>query len=315
MHDNLRTASGTTRNTPDEFNIFSIIPMIWSRRLHIIIGVAVGLAVAVAYLWNASYTYTAQFKVVPSESDGRKMSGLTALASLAGSSGASQTASPFTLYLVGLTGRDVAVALSADDTLMHTVFAGQWDPVAKRWRKPQSAIASLRAFAGSLLGVPQRDWAPPGPAQLQGFISANLDISEDKKTAIADIKFDHRNPQFAIHFLQRLHQANDQIIRNRMLHRTSAYIRYLQQQLGRVTLAEHRMALAQILSEQEKLRMMASANVPYAAEPFGEITASAAPTSPNVLLVVIICCGIGGLIGAIGPSLLQIARGGRGDAA
>ena len=82
--------------------------------------------------------------------------------------------------------------------------------------------------------------------------------------------------------------------------------RDLSAQLGKVTIAEHREALAQTLSEQEKQRMAASSSAPYAAEPFGNATASPRPTSPRPILVLAASLMAGLLLGTL--AALGVAR-------
>ena len=49
---------------------------------------------------------------------------------------------------------------------------------------------------------------------------------------------------------------------------------------------EHRQVLSAALLKQENTRMMASSNLPFAAEPFGAPYQSIKPTNPNPFLVI-----------------------------
>src|SRR5690606_16351275 len=89
------------------------------------------------------------------------------------------------------------------------------------------------------------------------------------------------------------------------LKRSSGNIAYLTEQLSKATVAEYREAIAQALSEQEKIRMASSSTAPFAAEPFGSAAASPRPTSPQPLLVLIVSIVGGGILG----SLLVLGRG------
>ena len=70
-----------------------------------------------------------------------------------------------------------------------------------------------------------------------------------------------------------------------------------------------RQALHDILAEQEKRRMVASSNLPFAAEPFGAPTVSVKATSPRPLLLIFTSLVLGIVLGvAIALSLHQADR-------
>src|SRR3546814_18293921 len=97
----------------------------------------------------------------------------------------------------------------------------------------------------------------------------------------------------------RLHEAADWDVRQQTLLRTSAYIRYLSNKLTTVTVAEHRLALVATLSDQERLRMAAASNVPYAAEPFGPAYGSIYVTTPQPMQVIFIFVATSLILGQV----------------
>jgi len=75
-----------------------------------------------------------------------------------------------------------------------------------------------------------------------------------------------------------------------------------------VTLAEHRVALAAALSEQEKTRMLAQSSAPFAAEPPSTASTLLRPTSPRplVFLIVAVVLEFGlGILAALGVSRMR----------
>jgi uncharacterized protein involved in exopolysaccharide biosynthesis len=91
------------------------------------------------------------------------------------------------------------------------------------------------------------------------------------------------------------------------LRRADNSIAYLSEKLKTVSVAEQRVALTATLSDQEKMRMMASSDAPYAADPIGPPTASFKPTSPLPTVVIVGSFVIGTLIGIV-AAMLSDAR-------
>lgn len=280
-----------------EVDIMEVLALLWARRLTIVIVTGCTIFLGTLYLRVATYTYTAELKVTPTQEDKGLSGSFGNLASLAGVNIANtKSVSPFTLYLEGILSRQVAEMLIKRSDVMTTVFRGQWDGNENRWVEPESMLQPVKDVIKFVLGFPSYDWQEPSAADLERYIQKNVTVEEDQKTSIARVTFDHPNPDFAVKFLSYLHEATDQILRERTLVRSTQYIEYLQKKLDSVTVADHRAALVQALSEQEKLRMMASSNVAFAAEPFGPVTSSARPTSPQPAMVLALSALLGILI-------------------
>lgn len=273
---------------------------------------AVFVLLALMYLRTANFTYTVQLGVTPAQNSAGEglagqLGGLSSLASVVGVDlGGARGTSPFQLYIASLKSRQVAADLSQSPELMSAIFADEWDKTAGQWKQPQSRLTPLKNAIKAILGIPAYPWQPPDAARLQEYVEAAVDIEQNPKTPVVTIRIDHRDPQFAIEFLAALHHAADERLRKNALDRTGQYIDYLSAKLETVQVAEHRSALAEALSEQEKTRMMTSAAAPFAAEPFGAPTASARPTRPKPFRVFLGSVLAGGFIGVIAAMLLSI---------
>jgi hypothetical protein len=193
----------------------------------------------------------------------------------------------------------VARALANDSRLMRVIFAGEWDSRRGAFVPPEPGLVTPLVKAGkSLLGISNVPWSAPGPERLREYLAGNVEINKDPKLPIAILTFEHKDRQFAKRLLSSVHGAIDRELRMRALARTQQSIAYLSDQLQRVTLADHRTALSQALSEQERIRMMANSNLPFAAEPFGPPTVSSAPSSPRPGIVLTVSLILGAMIGA-----------------
>lgn len=290
--------------SPVDDNPLGLIAALWNYKRAILLTSLAFVLVAIVYLHTAEYRYTAEMRVVASQTAanssaiGGAASRLGNLASLVGISTSSESASPFRLYLEALTSREVAVALAKRPDLMHVVFSSEWDSATQSWRPRRSppAIETLK----SLLGFPHVDKPAPDAARLQDYLARNIKVNNDVKRTVTVIRFDHADPKFAITMLSTINAAADARMKAVALQRASAFAKYLEARLPTILVAEHRVAIADVLSEQEKQIMLASSSAPYAADPVEAPTASLAPTSPRPMVVLIASALFGMVFGTLG---------------
>ena len=280
-------------------NMEDLFRLLWRRKLVLVAAVAACVVAALLYLHFATYRYTAVLQVVPAQTDsGRMPSGVAGLASLVGVSlPGSQAAASFGLYQESLTGRTVADVISRDQQLMKKIFPSRWDTNTNQWKLEKGPVGQAADSIKAVLGIPVYPPAAVNAEDLQRFIAANLRIKENERRSILTLEFRHAEPEIATTMLLRLHATADSLLRERVLLRSSSYINYIEKKLGVVTVAEHRLALAQMLSEQEQVQMVASSGLPFAASPFGETSVSARPTDPNPAFVLAISVVTGLFVG------------------
>nr|WP_310523663.1 Wzz/FepE/Etk N-terminal domain-containing protein [Polymorphobacter sp.] len=263
---------------------------------------ALCLAAAVIYLRNADYTYTAALRIAPAPASARESTGLGALGNLASLTGVtleSLPATPFRLYVEGVSSREVAVRLANDPELMHRAFAREWDARNRRWDEPASLTTGLRNAVLGLVGAPVPRWSAPDAARLQSFLATRIGVNQNPKTPLVTISMDTTDRQFGIKFLTRLNTTIDTWLREKTLARTNQNIAYLTGRLPGVTQADHRQALFATLSAQEQRLMMARNPAAFAAETFGQIGASSTPTSPRQVPILTLALALGLIFGLV----------------
>lgn len=148
-------------------------------------------------------------------------------------------------------------------------------------------------------------WTPPTAQDLRIFMGKNISIVEDKEKSKLTITFAHSDPRFAAYFLALANHETDEFLRSAALTRATAYIRYLERRLAHVAVAEYRQSLAEALATYEKSRMMASSNVPFAAEKFGNIWVSPMPTEPSPFLVLVLSITVALICWAVAVLLIK----------
>lgn len=284
----------TLNNVPPDWSVWlDTLRQGWAL---ICVCIILGMTSALLFLHMAKPRYSAYLQLVPVERNSSSISrNLSGLASLAGINLVNEPTSQFNLALETMKSRDVATALADDQVLMRRLFPNQWDAATGQWHPPEDSLRDIKISIKTLLAMPVRPWKKPGAVQVQEHIEQNLSTGEDKQRGIATIVLSDEDPALARDLLDAVYKAADSHLRNRMDIRTQGYIEYISKKLTEVTLAEHREALAQALSDQERTLMMARSGQPFSADALGDVTVTDRPTWPNMPLVL----GAGLLAGAI----------------
>ena len=261
----------------------------------------VGLWWGISSLHSEAYRYAVQMAVTPAQrgTSSNVGGGFAALVNIALPS--SDNGSDFQLYLDLLKSRNIANELAKDPKIMHALFAGNWDEATQSWqdhpdtRQWPMAMKSLSDF----MGIPPMVWHEPNGETMLGFLDSQITIEQDpRKPYMAKIVMNYGDKDFAIQFLTKLHKTADEMLRQRAIKRTNEYIEYLSNTLSKVTVAEHRLAIAQALSEQEKAAMVAKSGSPFAAEVLEEPWANSYPSFPQAFQTLARWTFIGAVIGS-----------------
>ena len=287
----------------DEINILELAQKLLARWPIILACMMLTLSAGVLTLRYSTYTYTAELKVTPVQTNAQgslsQLGQLSGLASLVGVALPRSDATPFFLYVESVASRAVADQLATDPELMKRVFRSEWDASTNRYVERLTTFDSIANSLRDLFGIPVFPWTPPDGARLQLYLQNSVEVVEDTRKPIVTLRYEHEDPAFATAFLATLDRAIDSELRRKTLDRVNENITYLSQQLTAVRLAEHRQAIIGMLSEQEKSRMMASSTAPIAAETVSGPTSSFRPTKPRQLLVIAATVLAGFLLGCI----------------
>ena len=290
----------------DEIDISGMIITIWKNKITLLYSTICFLIIAITYLHLATYSYTAEIKIFPAQgSGGGGGSQLSGLASLAGISlPDNKQAAPFELYNEEIYSREVADALSLQMDLMKTIYKGEWDAKNARWRKPVGFLTPVIGAVKAVIGIPVIAWQAPNGRRLQDYIKDKIVYEKRQEKPTATMSFSNKDPVFAVQFLNALYKAADDKLRQKALERSTKYIGYLSEKLKTTSVTDYRSALVSILSDQEKLSMIASSDLPYAAESLGGAMVSLKPTKPNPRGILMLAI----LAGLVAGSLLILVR-------
>ncbi len=288
-----------------QLDLVHLLRIFWMRRILIGICIAAALALGVVYLNFAPRTYSIELDVGPVQATGggigNKLSGLGDLAAAAGVNIPQDGDSmQYRLYLEGIHSRIVADGLAKRTDIMKQLFANEWDEDSHSWKQPQGgAMTGVMNFVRGAMGSKIVAWEPPNGARVQKYLDNQIALVKDAKSPLAKIVYNATNPEFGVALLQALHDVDDGLLRQKAISRSQQYITYLSERLPSIQNAEHRQAIAEVLSDQEKSMMMASARAAFAAEPFGPPSASYGPTSPRAMTVLLVFFMLGLFAGLV----------------
>jgi len=286
-----------------DIDLLRISKVVWRRRgvSLAVMGVFIGLAIL--WLHIAEKEYTSSMLIAPvtgSSQPSSSSGGLGALARLGGVdlSNLSGNNGQYRLFISALRSRDAADVLAQDQQLMRGLFPAQWSQAQDRWSEPSGIVRRIVRRTAAFLGIPIEPWHPPSGAQVYDFLLDNLEIDDDPKSPVITLRIKSATPEVVQELLVKLANAIDALLRKRALAYSTDYIKYLTLELDKVTVNDYRAALISHLFDQEQTRMMASANVSFAAQIFSGPSRSSKPTAPKSVMILIFFAVIGALAGA-----------------
>ncbi|MCC6597204.1 MAG: hypothetical protein IT559_00195 [Alphaproteobacteria bacterium] len=137
------------------------------------------------------------------------------------------------------------------------------------------------------------------PGEMAAYIKRRVVFEPVGETAMRRMRYTHPDPQFAAAFLQRLHGVADGLIRYDTRNAVSGRVAYLQKALAESRNPEHRRALADLLLEQERLRMLVLIDRAYAASVVEPSFTVAGVVWPDPVLVFSVFSCVGALMGFV----------------
>lgn len=140
------------------------------------------------------------------------------------------------------------------------VFTVQGPAVASILLKDSSVLSGIARD-----GVTSRRKDGWSAEELSDYLSRRLKIAHLGATPLRKISYTHPDPAFAAAFLRKIHLVADQLIRRDRRRQSESRIAYLNKSLETTLNPDHRRGIANLLMQQEHIRMLANLDEPYAA--------------------------------------------------
>lgn len=284
------------------------------------IGAALGVAASITALRLVAPQYTAVMVIGPTARVGAAAMGAR-LPVLIGREAAAAASEPgpgdeilsdFARYLQLFTSIPVAERMMADPVLLRGLFPGRWDDEAGGWRPAPGPMASAKRLFLALVG--RSDWVEPDAERVASALRDRLTVDMVGSGPMRRLRLRHPDRAMALRILSAAAQATDAHLRAEASRRSATQIAHARARLAGITVAEHRRALADLLSEQERIAMMIEVDLPLAADAIEPPAAAQRPDWPNPLTVVPMAALVGLVAGALVVSLRRLWRAG-GEAA
>jgi hypothetical protein len=252
------------------------------------VGLA-GIVIAFLLIWILPGKYAVTMQVgqplsnVGSIDSGNQSASLasSALASLGVSSNTTQS-NPFSLFQSLVYSRRASEMIVKDTNILQQLFPDQWDAKNKRWVAPTGIVPSAIRIAADVLRLPA--WHDPDARTLNDYILQKVQLSTDLDSGTVTIEVDTPYPDVGTNLLQAIFRATNNDIKYRVLVRSTKQLDYLTQRLKTITSVGDRDAVISILTSLEESLMLASVDLPYAADDLDGPTISTQLVSPRPLL-------------------------------
>lgn len=143
--------------------------------------------------------------------------------------------------------------------------------------------------------------------ELGEYLDHKLKVEHLGTTPLRRISYNHPDAAFAAAFLRKIHLVADQLIRRDRRRQSENRIKYLEGSLQGTVNPDHRKGIANLLMQQEHIRMLANLDEPYAAIVVEPPTSSPRPAWPRKGIVLMVFA----LIGMMGGYIVWSARHGK----
>jgi hypothetical protein len=295
----------------DVFPFLDALRFLWGARGDVFAGFVVFLVLATLFLLVVNPSYEASMVLAPpnvalsssnSQAGFGSGSGGSGLTDLLGLKGAQEGPSPYDKFVLMLPGRELAVKLSDDPVIMHTIFASDWDKDRKVWTRGGGMSSAIRDFVGWMFG--RGGWSPPGPDELSNYIQGAVLVKPSDQHDVTLLTYRNHDAKFARYFLEQLVLTADGVIRDGDRRRYENYQGYLSEQIAQASAVDLRQSLIALYASVTQHIMLVSGNMTYAVDILDGPRVTRRPVDPSITKTYLIF----GLVGMVMGMLLAVAR-------
>jgi uncharacterized protein involved in exopolysaccharide biosynthesis len=296
----------------DEIDLRELFGVLWAGKIKIIAITAVFAVASVIYALSVPNQYKATALLAPAQSGGGGLSGglgqLGGLASLAagvtlggGESSEAQIAQEIMKswsYIEGFIAQNnIAVEVYAAQGWSKgsnelQINDGVYDTENKQW---------LIENAAGVTG-------PPSSWSLFQTFSGRLAVSEDKKSGLVSVSIEYYSPLIAKQWVDMYVESINRFMQQRQVTKVTRNIEYLQEQIGKTSIAEMQEVFYSIIEEQTKSKMLAEASPDYAFVAVGPSMVPEEKSQPKRALICILGTLLGGMLSVLLVLVMHYAR-------
>ena len=310
--DNSTTDQPSLNQYDDEIDLRELFGVLWAGKIKIIAITAVFAIASIIYALSVPNQYKATALLAPAQSDGGGLSGalgqLGGLASLAGVSLGGGESSEGQIAQEIMKSWSYIEGFIADNDLAVEVFA------AEGWSKGSNELQ----IDADLYDTETKTWlaennntgevGPPSSWKLFESFSKRLAVSEDKKSGLVSVSFEYYSPLIAKQWVDLYVESINRFMQQRQVTKVSRNIEYLQEQIGKTSIAEMQEVFYSIIEEQTKNKMLAEASPDYAFVAVGPSMVPEQKSQPKRALICILGTLLGGMLSVLLVLVMHYAR-------
>jgi LPS O-antigen subunit length determinant protein (WzzB/FepE family) len=296
----------------DEIDLRELFGVLWAGKIKIIAITAVFAVASVIYALSVPNQYKATALLAPAQSSGGGLSGalgqLGGLASLAGVSLGGGESSEGQIAQEIMKSWSYIEGFIADNNIAVEVYA------AEGWSKGSNELQ----IDADLYDTATKTWlvennntgevGPPSSWKLFESFSKRLAVSEDKKSGLVSVSIEYYSPLIAKQWVDMYVESINRFMQQRQVDKVTRNIAYLQEQIGKTSIAEMREVFYTIIEEQTKSKMLAEASPDYAFVAVGPSMVPEKKSQPKRALICILGTLLGGMLSVLLVLVMHYAR-------
>ena len=310
--DNSTTDQPSLNQYDDEIDLRELFGVLWAGKIKIIAITAVFAIASIIYALSVPNQYKATALLAPAQSGGGGLSGalgqLGGLASLAGVSIGGGESSEGQIAQEIMKSWSYIEGFIADNDIAVEVYAAQG------WSKGSNELQ----IDADLYDAETKTWlvennnagevGPPSSWKLFESFSKRLAVSEDKKSGLVSVSIEYYSPQIAKQWVDMYVESINRFMQQRQVNKVTRNIAYLQEQIGKTSIAEMQEVFYSIIEEQTKNKMLAEASPDYAFVAVGPSMVPEQKSQPKRALICILGTLLGGMLSVLLVLVMHYAR-------
>ena len=295
----------------DEIDLRELFMVMWAGKIKIIVITAVFAVASVVYALSVPNQYKATALLAPAQSSGGGLSGalgqLGGLASLAGVSIGGGESSEAQIAQEIMKSWNFIEGFIADNDLAVELFA------AEGWSKGSNELQ----INNDVYDTQNKQWlieneagvvGPPSSWNLFKAFSGRLAVSEGKNSGLVSVSIEYYSPLIAKQWVDMYVESINRFMQQRQVDKVTRNIAYLQEQIGKTSIAEMREVFYTIIEEQTKSKMLAEASPDYAFVAVGPSMVPEQKSQPKRALMCILGTLLGGMLSVLLVLIMHYAR-------
>lgn len=277
----------------------------------ILIVLAISIVYAGYSLTTYSPLYTSHMVVREMGKDSDRFSLPSAVTGLAAGLGVRMSTKkimPFDEFRILLNSERLARELDRSHSYVDAIYGGQWNEEKQTWNLPTGWRVDLDNYFRKF--APIAEWTPPSTQQLAQYIAGSILISDVQGKDVRAWRIQYRHPdrEFALQFLRNVFHTAENMLYSQELERVSKTVKYVKERLVNVTISEYRESLIFVMAQQEKRLLELQSGKSYVAQIIQPPIVTHQPSSPNVLVRLILGAIVGLGLGVVLVLLVGFLR-------